>query len=247
MPYIPVKRTKRPSAWVNPRQHRKGYGCVPMNSGAFTSEEAKMHVRFAAVSDWGYVCKWITDCSLSDFEFIAWLYLRDQLECGLKWKIIVRWPSEDGLLEQKELSFKLRFSVEEQQDYLRREKEREAFRKAVHGMYNHFWKCFYRYKWCTTRSELIRWIGEYTFDTEWIRTKLPGQPVQPTPGKRSLPHLKLKLPSTCLLLGQNGNTSLYVCLGFQSSDSMCQTFMSSSPTERASILKLKGTSTPKLG
>lgn len=244
---LQVKRTRRPSAWVNPRKYRKGYGCVPMNTSAFNSDDAKTHTRFIAVSDWGYVCKWITDCTLDEFEFIAWLYLRDQLDTGLKWKVMVRWPRTDGLLEQNQLSFKLRFSAKELQEFLKEEKKREAFRAAVHGWYNHFWRCFYVYKWCTTRSELIRWIGEYTFNTEWIKTKLPGQPVHPLGILPSRRPLKLKLPSTCLLLAQSGRTSRYVCLGYPSSDSTCQTFMSSSPTERAFILKQKGTSTPRLG
>lgn len=247
MSYIPVIRQKRVTAWVEPKKYRKGYGCIPMNGASFTSDDAKQYVRFAAVSDWGFICKWITECSMSDYEFIAWLYLRDQLDLGLRWKVLVRWPSTDGLMKQNEMSFKLGFSVEEQKDYYRRFYRRELFRKKVHTMIVDFWKCFYQFKWCTTRKELIRWIGEYTLNTEWIREKTPGPFAPPLVGRRSRPPLKLKLPSTCLLLGQSGRTSRYVCLGFQSSDSMCQTFMSSSPAERASILKQRGTSTPKLG
>lgn len=247
MTYIPVKRQRRPSAFVNPKQYRTGYGCIPLRANSFWSDEAKKHVRFVAISDWGYVFRWITDCDMKDYEYISWLYLRDFLECGLRWRILIRWPRTDGLLEQNELFINLGFTLEEQEDYYRRMKDKDQFILQLKEMYFHFWKCFYKWKTCTTRAELIRWMGEYSFNTEWIKSKLPVPKKRCITGRHSRPRSKLKLPSTCLLLERNGTTSRYVCLGFQSSDSMCQTFMSSSPTERASILRQKATSTLKLG
>lgn len=247
MAYIKLKRQRRPSAFVDTKKYRTGYGCIPMQTKAFWSDEAKQHVRFVAISDWGYVFRWITDCEIKDFEFISWLYLRDFLECGLRWKILIRWPRTDGLLEQNEMFIKLGFSLEEQEDYNRRMKDKELFILQLKEMYFHFWKCFYMWKTCSTRADVIRWIGEYSFNTEWIKSKLHAPRKRCITGRRSRQRLKLKLPSTCLLLGRSGTTSRYVCLGFQSSDSMCQTFMSSSPEERASILRQRGTSTLKLG
>lgn len=181
-----------------------------------------------------------------NYEAVAWYYLRDCLDCGLKWRVHVDWPSKEGLLEREHLYFNLRFSIEEQDDYIRRVQGSADFVDQLARMRKHFYYSFWTGKTCNTRSEVMRWLAEYLDQTEWIKERIPVPRKVTSQGRRSLPLLKLKLPSTCLLLEQSGTTSRYVCLGFQSSDSMCRTFMSASPAERASILRQRATSTLRL-
>ena len=236
---------RRPSLWVKPRIFTR-HGAVTLGHIDFFSDEARQHTRFVAVSDWGYVFRWINDCPISDFEMVAWWYLRDYLDCGLRWRVLVRWPGDSDLLELEQLYFNIGFSIEEQDDFYRRVEDSEEFCLRIRRMKRHFLYCFYHAKTMTKRSEVLRFFAEYLDQTEWIKEKLPVPRKVVSQGRPSLPRLKLKLPSTCLLLEQSGTTSRYVCLGFRSSDSMCRTFMSASPTERASILRRKGTSTLKL-
>lgn len=221
-------------------------GSVPIQSSYFWSDEAKEHTRFVAVSEWGYVFRWINDCPMSDFEMVAWWYLRECLDSGLRWRVWVSYPSTEGLVQNNELYFNLGFSVEEQDEYFKRTKDTYDFIDQIKRMKRHFLYSFYYAKTCQTRKDMFRWFEEYLDQTEWIKERLPVPRRLGSQGRRSRQPLKLRLPSTCLLLGQSGSTSRYVCLGYRSSDSMCRTFMSASPTERASILRQKGTSTLRL-
>lgn len=245
MANIRLLKFRRPSATLIPKRYDHT-GALSLNRFRYFSEEAKLHPRFVAVSDWGYICRWVADCPMRDFEFRSWQYLLDFLDCGLRWKVLVRWPNTQGLLQENELYLDIKFTLEDLEEYDRRAKVSREFVSQLKRWRRHFLYSFYHACTCKTRADLFRWMEEYLDNTEWIKEKLPVPRKVISQGRPSLPRSKLKLPSTCLLLGRSGNTSQYVCLGFRSSDSMCRTFLSASPTERASILKQKGTSTPKL-
>lgn len=245
MANIRLLKFRRPPRTVKPKRYDRD-GALNLNRFRYFSEEAREHTRFVAVSDWGYITRWVADCPMADFEFRAWQYLRDFVDCGLRWRVLVRWPSSQGLLKENEMYFKIGFTLEDQEEYDRRARVSVEFITQLKRWRRHFLYSFYHACTCKTRAELLRWMEEYPKQTEWIKEKLPVPRKVISQGRPSRPRSKLKLPSTCLLLGRSGNTNRYVCLGFQSSDSMCRTFLSASPTERVSILKQKATSTPRL-